>query len=375
MCRVENASGGAEVLARARSLRDLSDPAAGPHAMQVLLERIVAALRSSWNAEAIVHRADPVVTVADNYDRLRYPADAVTRDARYSRYLGEGVLLRTHTSAMIPPALRSLSGRMPGDEIVLVCAGLVYRRDSIDRLHTGEPHQVDLWRLSSRRHLTTDDLRAMIGVVIGAALPGWEWRATPAEHPYTVDGLQVDVRHEAEWIEVGECGLAHPEVLAASGLDVSVVTGLAMGLGLDRLIMLAKGMDDIRLLRSEDPRIASQMLDLAAYRTVSSQPAVRRDLSLMVGAEVGAEELGDRVRESLGADAASIERVEIISETPYESLPAVAVERMGARAGQKNVLVRLVIRDVARTLTSAEANEVRNRVYRILHEGDREEIA
>jgi len=61
------------------------------------------------------------------------------------------------------------------------------------------------------------------------------------------------LRGDNEWIEIGECGLASPALLAASGLPAH--TGLAMGLGLDRLVMLRKGIDDIRLLRATAPRI------------------------------------------------------------------------------------------------------------------------
>ena len=367
---------GADDLARARSLRDLCDPNLGPHAMQTLLERIRLGLASMWDCASIRHRADPVVRIEDNYDRLGYAPDAVTRDARYSRYVSRELLLRTHTSAMIPPLLASLAAEPPAD-VLLVCAGLVYRRDAIDRLHTGEPHQADVWRIAAKR-LTTSDLSDMVACVVSSALPGWTWRVTPADHPYTTDGLQIDVcvAGPAErWVEIGECGLAHPNVLAGSGLDTRVYSGLAMGLGLDRLVMLAKGIDDIRLLRATDERIASQMLDLAPYRPVSSQPPIRRDLSLMIAAGDQAEDIGDRIRESLGEEANRIESVELLSETDYAALPLAAIERMGARPGQKNVLVRLVIRDVDRTLSSEEANGIRNRVYRALHAGGRAEWA
>ena len=135
-----------EAAARALALRDLTDPAHGPHAMQLLLERIHRALAERWRCAVRVHRAPPVVSVEDNYDRLRYPPDGAARDARYTRYLTPTTVLRTHTSAMIPPLLRALAERpdeIPPD-VLLVCPGLVYRRDAIDRLHTGEPHQADL---------------------------------------------------------------------------------------------------------------------------------------------------------------------------------------------------------------------------------------
>jgi phenylalanyl-tRNA synthetase alpha chain len=81
-------------------------------------------------------------------------------------------------------------------------------------------------------------------------------------------------------------------------LDAEQWSGLAMGLGLDRILMLRKGIDDIRLLRSVDARVTRQVLDLTPYRAVSSQPAIRRDLWIAVDADDTPEQLGDRVREA-----------------------------------------------------------------------------
>ena len=192
----------------------------------------------------------------------------------------------------------------------------------------------------------------------------------PAVHPYTIHGRQIDVLLDDQWIEIGECGVAAPHVLRRAGLDDSW-TGLAMGPGLDRLLMLRKGIRDIRLLRSTDPRVADQMLDLAPYKPVSSMPPVRRDLSVVVGAsaDVSAEVLGDKVRDALGADADAAESLEVLGETSYDDLPAAARDRLQLTPGQRNVLVRLVLRPVDRTLTDAEANALRDKVYRALHEG------
>jgi phenylalanyl-tRNA synthetase alpha chain len=102
---------------------------------------------------------------------------------------------------------------------------------------------------------------------------------------------------------------------------------------------------------------------------VSSQPPIYRDLSVAVAAEANAEELGDRVRSTLAAASGSIESVEVLSETSYLDLSLAARRRLGIAPDQKNVLIRLVIRDLDRTLTSAEANELRDSVYAVLHEG------
>ena len=93
-------------LDRALALRDLSDPAAGPHAMQLVAAAIGDALERAWGAPVLVHRASPVVTIADNYEMLGYPADAPAREARYTRYVDDRRLLRTHMTAMVPGALR-----------------------------------------------------------------------------------------------------------------------------------------------------------------------------------------------------------------------------------------------------------------------------
>jgi phenylalanyl-tRNA synthetase alpha chain len=356
-----------QALARALALRDLTDPSQGRHAMQAILDELTAALAGLWRCPLVVERRSPVVSVADNYDRLHYPADGAARAARYTRYVGAGTLLRTQTSALVPPLLRRLSAAPPAD-VLLVCPGLVYRRDVIDRLHTGEPHQVDLWRIRLGPPLGPRDLAEMIAAVAAAAAPGRPVRTSPAVHPYTVDGRQIDLADGSAWVEIGECGLALPALLSESGLPPDA-SGLAMGLGLDRLLMLRKGLEDIRLLRASDPRIAGQMLDLAPYHPISRQPPIRRDLSVAVPAAATPEELGDRVREALGERSSDVEAVEILSETAGESLPPAAADRLGLRPGQKNVLVRVVLRSPERTLTDGEANQLRDAVYAALHQG------
>lgn len=361
-----------EALERALHLRDLTDPLQGLHAIQQVTGAIHDALARQWSCRRLVHRSSPVVSVEDNYDRLGYPEGGASRDARYTRYVTPRMVLRTQTSAMIPGLLRSLA-LDPPDDVLLICPGLVYRRDAIDRLHTGEPHQVDLWRVT-RGRLTPDDLGDMIRISVGAALPGYRYRTVPTAHSYTTGGLQVDVEVDGEWVEIGECGMAAPKVLESSGLEVTRTTGLAMGLGLDRLLMIRKGIEDIRLLRSDDPRIASQMLDLERYRSVSNQPPIRRDLSIAVDRELTVEELGDRIREAIGERLEALESAEMLSETPYEKLPLAAHRRMGMGPGQKNVLLRLLIRHPARTLTRDEANEIRDLVYLAVHRGKRKEM-
>lgn len=355
----------------ALSTRDLTDPSHGPHALQELVSDSVDALTALWGCPARVIRSRPVVPVVDNYDHLGYPPDAVAREVRYTRYISDTCVLRSHTSAGIPPVLRRLAREQDAPaEVLLALPGICYRRDSIDRLHTGTPHQLDLWLLRrGGRRLDHHDLSDMVSRLVDAVLPGRHWRWIAARHPYTTGGRQVDVIDGGEPVELAECGLAAAHVLAGAGLDPAEWSGLALGMGLDRALMLRKGVPDIRLLRSPDPRVAGQMLDLHPYQPVSMMPPARRDISIAADDGADAETLGDQVRDALGDQADLVEEVAVLSRTPYSDLPEPARVRLGIGPGQVNVLLRITLRPVDRTLTAAEVNALRDRIYTAVHRG------
>ena len=81
------------------------------------------------------------------------------------------------------------------------------------------------------------------------------------------------------------------------------------------------------------------------------------------------EEIGELVRELLGGGSASVESIEVLSSTPHAGLPPQAIERLGMLPNQKNLLIRLVIRDLDRTLTDREANIIRDQIYESIHQG------
>ncbi|WP_280268740.1 hypothetical protein [Nocardia wallacei] len=365
-------------LSRALAVRDLTDPAQGPHAAQLLLDSVIRALRTAWPAVAVrTVRTPPIVSIADNYDLLGYDRADVTRDARYTRYLSPTTMLRSHTSADIPAILRGYSAAPDHDSIddLLVLPGLVYRRDAVDRIHVGEPQQVDLWRLRTESACGGADLRAMVAHLVEAVLPGARWRMVPARHPYTSGGHQLDVWRAGEWLELAECGLIADRVLRGAGLDPSRWSGLALGMGLDRALMLRKGIPDIRYLRADDERIAGQLGDLSPWRPVSAMPPVRRDLSVVVPDEADDETLGDAIRAALGERADDIESIRVTARTRYADLPQRARTRLAMTPGQTNAVVRLVIRPLTRTLTRDQANALRNEVYRAIHIGPALELA
>lgn len=358
-------------LVDALTLRDLSNPNQGAHAMQLLLDEIQHAIETLYDCELQRLSGHPLVRIEDNYDALGYPEDGPARESRYSRYLSKRWMLRTQTSCLVPEWLSSWRDKTPR-KLGLLCSGRVYRRDSIDRLHVGEPHQVDLWVLLPVSEVAdlSKMLRDAIDTVMTAVLPDHPLRLEASSHPYTRDGLQLEALSERnQLVEVGECGRIDPGLLVRHGWDPEQVTGVAMGLGLDRILMLRKHLPDIRLLYNSDPRVVAQMQDLERWRPVSYQPVVVRDLSIAAEADMDSEVIGDRVREAIPEKLDWLEAVEIISETAGEDLPELAVDRLGLRPGQKNVLLRLTMRHPTRSIARDEANALRNRVYQVLHQG------
>ncbi len=343
--------------------------------MQDLLSQLTTALTQSWGVTSRTVRNSPLVSVSDNYDKLGFAPSTVTRDQRYSRYVSPTVMLRSHTSASVPSLLRNLPQTTAMDELA-VMPGLVYRRDAIDRTHVGAPHRADLWRISAAPTLTPSDLDSMVAVRVEAVLPHAQWRTVPAVHPHTANGLQVDVLIDGEWLELAECGLMAPHLFADARLDPEQWTGLALGMGLDRALMLRKGIPDIRLLRAGDDRIRSQILNLEPWQHVSLLPPTRRDISIVVPDSCDDEILGDEVRQALGPRMDNLESVELLDLTPFKDLPAAAQHRLQIEPGQANALIRIVLRPIERTLTATEANGIRDDIHKALHQGpDMELIA
>ena len=325
-----------EQLKKDLETRDLSDPTQGEHAMQIIMNEVLDALASYWNCPVTIYRESPIVTVEDNYDALGIDKESVLRNEIHTRYVDDNHVLRTMASTMVPRGLQSIKDEIKPSRL-LACVGLVYRRDQIDRLHMGAHHQMDLW-YTSVNPIGEQDMQDMINIIVKVVTgkENSDYVVIPKTHPYTLNGREIDVN--VDWcdkpVEILECGLTNPKILEANGCSGKY--GLALGLGLERILMVRKNIKDMRLIRSENPKVLIQMQDLEPYREVSSMPPVVRDISVVVDKNLDVELLGDMVRDS-DVDEKLIEEVQILSETPYEKLPEKAKERLGIEANEKNI--------------------------------------
>ena len=323
--------------------------------INLIVYQIAEALSKSGYPQPTIWLSHPITTVANNFDKLYIPRESLSRSPKYTRYLSDGRLLRTHSTAIMPEILPYLEG-----EQLIMHPGICYRRDVVDKRHVGEPHQMDVWLIGRD---VTCNVSTLVETILHAILPGFTYRLNETSHPYTRNGLEIEVLVNDKWIEVGECGEAHP------GLLKHGYWGIASGWGLDRLAMIVKGVDDIRLLRSTHPQIASQMTHLEPYRMISNQPSIRRDMSIVTRVSTELEDICENIVEALGVHSELLESVEILAETAYHQLPSQAIERLGMQPDQKNLLVRMTLRSLYSSITNHLANQLRDVVYQQIHEG------
>ncbi len=190
-----------------------------------------------------------------NFTALNQPENHPARSMHDTFYLADGKhLLRTHTS---PIQIRYMERHQP--PIRIIAPGRVYRVDS-DATHSPMFHQVEgLWideqvsfaNLKSvlidffRRFFENDELKV---------------RFRPSFFPFTEPSAEIDMSFGDGWLEVGGCGMVHPNVLRNVGIDSERYQGFAFGLGPDRLTMLRYGVNDLRLFYENDLRFLKQFV-------------------------------------------------------------------------------------------------------------------
>ena len=343
------------------------------HAIKLVCDKIIKSMHTLHSKSCVeLHREYPVVPVEDNYDNLLIAKDNISRSSTYTHYVDCSHVLRTHTSAHLPKILRELSKRQDWTDVLILLPGLAYRRDVSDKKHVGEVHMLEMWRIvknEGNEPINKKDLLNVVEVVAEEAAPGWKLRIEDSPHPYTNQGIEVNAVSGDRDIEILECGLIKEEILRNAGLDPNVHSGWALGMGLDRLVMTLKDLPDVRHLRSANPKIAQQMNNLDPYIEVSNQPAIRRDLSYCVPVEYVEEDVSSDIRDAIGQNIDALEEVEILSSTQYDDLPEKIQVRLGINENQKNILVRITLRYLGRSLTHHEANSIYSEIYPKINKG------
>ena len=198
-----------------------------------------------------------------NFTRLNVPKNHPARDMQDTFYLAEDIVLRTHTS---PGQIRVMDSEKP--PIKVLVPGRVFRSDS-DATHSPMFHQME--GLVVDKRITLCDLQGMLDKFVQALFgPEVKTRLRPSYFPFTEPSVEVDVscfecggkgcplcKHTG-WIEVLGGGIVHHNVLKNCGIDPEEYSGLAFGIGIERIAMLRYGINNIGLLFENDLRFLKQ---------------------------------------------------------------------------------------------------------------------
>ncbi|WP_448694089.1 PheS-related mystery ligase SrmL [Pseudomonas rhizophila] len=357
-------------LQQALSITDLTEAHSPAHAVRLIMNEIIEGLVSAGWPQALIQTGPRIVSAEENYGLLGYDPAEITLGSEHTRWIDEHSLLRTQTTSQIPIVLqRSAQERKPGEVILLAAPGITFRRDSRDRWHCAEPHQMDIWVLGEPELSARGHLLRLVGDILGVAVPDKPWVYSDSPHHYTEGGIEVNVINDGSAVEVLECGLIATSLLQRLGIDAQRHGGLALGMGLDRLTMLRKGIPDIRLLRDPNERVQAQMQDLRPWSTVSRLPSITRDISVAVTPGLSEEVLTEKMLQAAGDCSGWIEEMQVKGRWTSSELPPQAIERLGLLPGQENALLRVVLRDCSRSITTAEANALYEKIQSALHEG------
>ncbi len=204
-----------------------------------------------------------------NFDALNFGPDHPARQMQDTFFVDppdSGLVLRTHTSPVQARAL--LERDLP---LYVVCPGKVFRTDELDATHTPVFHQLE--GLAVDKGLTMANLKGTLDHMAEAMFgAGATMRLRPAFFPFTEPSAELDLRcfvcrgadtacrtcRGTGWIEWGGCGMVHPNVLRACGVDPDEYSGFAFGMGVERGLMFRNGVEDMHDMVEGDVRFSLQ---------------------------------------------------------------------------------------------------------------------
>ena len=226
----------------------------------ISIEEVVAIFRELGFTVALGPEAE---SAWYNFGSLNFPADHPAMDLHDTLYLGDDLVLRTHTS---PVQVRTLQAYPPPIRVLI--PGNVHRRDPFDASHAPTFAQIE--GLVVDEGITFADLKATLTHFANRFFGATRTRFRPSYFPFTEPSAEMDVLcgvcrgsgcgvcKQSGWVEILGSGLVHPAVLESAGVDSTRYSGWAFGMGPARTALARHGIPDIRLLYDSDVRFLSQ---------------------------------------------------------------------------------------------------------------------
>ena len=211
----------------------------------------------------VIQEGPEMETEFNNFTALNIPEDHPSRDGFDTFYTEQkdltdkdkNLILRSHTS---PGQIRIMQNNKP--PLAVVIPGKVYRPDAVDASHSFMFHQIE--GLLVDEDVKFSDLKGLLTAFCQKFFgDNIKMRFRPHFFPFTEPSAEVDISWEKgkkDWLEIMGCGMVHPQVFKAAGYPKGKYTGLAFGLGVERIAMLKHGIKDIRILFENDRRFLEQ---------------------------------------------------------------------------------------------------------------------
>ena len=226
----------------------------GLHPVTLTLNRIEQLFRSIGFAVA---EGPEIETDFYNFTALNIPEDHPARAMHDTFYIDDKHVLRTHTSPVQVRYMQAALDAQSGPPLKIIAPGRVYRVDS-DATHSPMFHQVEgLW---VDENISFANLKGVVQDFLQRFFESddLEVRFRPSFFPFTEPSAEMDMSWKGGWLEIGGCGMVHPEVFRHVGIDGEQYRGFAFGLGVERLAMLRYGVNDLRLFFENDLRFLKQ---------------------------------------------------------------------------------------------------------------------
>lgn len=194
-----------------------------------------------------------IVTTKENFDSLNIPPNHPAREEFDTFYLKNGRTLRTHMTSLYASAMAT---RRP--PVRLLFPGRCFRNEATDAIHNMIFHQIDALVIDNTTNL--GNLVAMLeGLMKHLIGPELDFRIRSSYFPFTEPSIELDLkRPDSPWLEMLGAGMVNPKVIKNYGLDPTKYQGFAFGVGLERLINVTSGVDDIRFNLAGDYRYLGQ---------------------------------------------------------------------------------------------------------------------
>jgi phenylalanyl-tRNA synthetase alpha chain len=229
----------------------------GLHILTQVINRLVDVFRSMGYDVAT---GPELETDYYNFKALNFPDDHPARDTQDTFWTTDGRVLRTHTS---PMQVHYMETHKPPFKVIV--PGKTFRNEAVDATHEAQFHQLEA--LVVGEHITMADLKGAITTMAKTLFgPNTKTKLQPTYFPFVEPGAEFAIwwKHprtgKEEWLELGGCGMVHPNVFKAVGYEN--VTGFAFGFGVERLALIPYGIPDVRYFHQGDVRVLEQFRGL-----------------------------------------------------------------------------------------------------------------